>query len=84
MLMGKVSEYLSNIKIRIEELLSVDGRLGYILRRISEIFLGKNSSYKINDLAEWLELPILALKPWLNEIPSEYAAVPNSDLVSYE
>jgi retron-type reverse transcriptase len=72
MLMGKVSEYLSNIKIRIEELLSVDGRLGYILRRISEIFLGNNSSYKINDLAEWLELPILALKPWLNEIPSEY------------
>ena len=72
MLIKNVSEYLSNIKARVKKSVSVDGYLGYLLRRMVEVFLGKNSSYKINDLSEWLELPVLALKSWLNGIPSEY------------
>ena len=72
MLIRNVSEYLSNIKARAKESVSVDGYLGYILRRVLEFLSGKNSNYKINDLSEWLELPVLALKPWSNGIPSEY------------
>lgn len=72
MLTGKVSEYLNNIEARIKKLLSVDGRLGYFLRRVLEKCSGRNSSYTIHDLSEWLELPVPALKAWLNGITIEY------------
>lgn len=60
------------VEARVKEILSVDGRLGYLLRGIVEKLSGKVSNYKINDLSEWLELPTTALKPWLGGIPDEY------------
>jgi RNA-directed DNA polymerase len=73
MLTGKVSEYLNSIKARIKKIFSVDGRLGYLLRRILEKFSGKNwRSYKIHDLSDWLELPVPALRSWLDGMPSDY------------
>jgi retron-type reverse transcriptase len=72
MLTEKISEYSKNVKARIKKALSVDGRLGYFVRRIAEKLLGKTSSYRINDLAEWLEMPIAALKPWLKGMPDGY------------
>ena len=72
MLKENFSEYLKNVKARIEKAVSVEGKLGYFLRKIPEKFLGKASSYGINDLSEWIELPVAALKPWWSGLPDGY------------
>jgi len=72
MLTEKIFEYLKNFKARIKKAISVDSRLGYFLRRIAEKFLHKTPSYRIGDLSDWLELPVTALKSWLNRLPDGY------------
>lgn len=72
MLKENFLKYLKNVKARIKKAISVDGKLGYFLRKIAEKFLGKASSYGINDLSEWIELPVAALKPWWNGLPDGY------------
>jgi|GEM_PF-1944380 len=72
MLTEKIFEYLENFKARIKKAISVDSRLGYFLRRIAEKFLHKTPSYRISELSDWLELPVTALKSWLNRLPDGY------------
>ncbi len=72
MFIERFSEYLNQSKAKIKKEVSVDGRVGYFLRRIAERFLHRTSNFGIDDLSEWLEFPIIALKPWLIGIPSGY------------
>lgn len=68
----KEPDYLKDAGATIKRAFSVDSKLGFLVRSVAEKLLGKVSSYEINDLSEWLELPVAALKPWLKGIPSEY------------
>jgi hypothetical protein len=64
--------WLKEFKARVKKVLSVDSRLGYLLRKTTEKLSSESASYGINDLSDWLELPIVALHPWLNGMPGEY------------
>lgn len=68
----KILKYLNKVRERVILLLSVESRLGYFLRKISERFLDKGFKYRVSDLSEWLELPVAALKIWLKGIPDGY------------
>jgi hypothetical protein len=62
---------LQKAKAQFKKLLSTDGKLTYLVRKGTERLIG-NSTYRLIDLSEWLELPSTALRIWLFGIPDDY------------
>ena len=60
------------LKTLIDSIFSIDKKAGYLLRKLISNFVSDGSKYGISDLAEFLELPVVALKIWLRGIPDEY------------
>ena len=53
------------LKTLIDSIFSIDKKAGYLLRKLISNFVSDGSKYGISDLAEFLELPVVALKIWV-------------------
>ena len=72
MLKQRILKLSNLVNTRVRRIVSVDGSLGYFIRILGEILLGKGSDSGINDLADSLDLPISVLKPWVKGLPDGY------------
>jgi hypothetical protein len=62
-----------NLNVKLEKFFSFDGLVGYLFWRIIESITGSKSIYGIEQLANWLEWPIVALEEWVRGMPNAYS-----------
>jgi retron-type reverse transcriptase len=65
--------FLEIFKVQVQRVISPDSQFSYALRKFVETLSEDSSSRDIGELAEWLDLPDVALKQWLNRIPGGYS-----------
>ena len=67
-----ISTFWKIVKEIIKSIFSIDTQAGYLVRKLISIFSYERSR-GIGDLADHLDLPVAALRIWLNGIPGEYS-----------
>jgi retron-type reverse transcriptase len=65
--------FLSRLKVRIQRIIRPDSKVSYILRKFVESLTDAPPSRNLGELAEWLNLPDIALRAWINGIPGGYS-----------
>jgi hypothetical protein len=65
--------FLETLKVKVQRAIPPDSKVSYILRKFLETLSEDSSGRDISELAEWLDLPDVALKQWLNRIPGGYS-----------
>ena len=56
----------------VQSIFSIDKKAGYLARKLISILANENPKYGINHLSQFIDLPIAALRIWLDKIPEEY------------
>ena len=67
-----ISTFWKTVKETIKFIFSIDTKAGYLARNLISIFSYERSR-GISDLADYLDLPVAALRIWLNGMPEEYS-----------
>lgn len=60
------------LKIKLEKILSFDGKLGYLILKAVASITGAKSIRGLKELSEWLEWPLVSLEQWVFGIPNGY------------
>jgi retron-type reverse transcriptase len=67
------ANFIASLKVQLQRIISPDSKFSYVLRKIVETIAETPSSKGLNELSEWLDLPDIALRSWINGMPRGYS-----------